>query len=80
MIPVGVVFFLLEVVVELIVEVVERRVFIGRRLTDRQVLLIAEFLFFLGIGITGGGDMGGGWYAYHREDGRLRGRNESNER
>jgi hypothetical protein len=79
-IPVGIILLLLEVVVELIVEVVERRVFIGRRLPDRQVLLIAGFLFFLSIGITGGGDMGGGWYAYHREDGRLHGRNDSNER
>ena len=44
MVPVGIILVFFEVVIELVVEVVERRFLVGGRLRDYQILLVADLL------------------------------------
>lgn len=73
MVPVGVVLFLLEVVVELVVEVIERGILVGERLGHREILLVAKLFLFVAIGITGGRHLRRSGDADHRRgEGEIR--------
>ena len=46
-IPIGIVLLLLEIVVEFVVEIVEARFLVDRRLRDRQILLVTEIILLV---------------------------------